>query len=159
MEQTMSFRISGLSQAPFQHLFGLSDEELKSHGAIRYRVDSEPGFPCRITLRDLPVGDNALLLNWQHQPNDTPYRASHAIFVREGGGETGEAVDTVPDVLHRRLLSLRAFDRQHMIVDADVVKGDAIGPRLESLLSNPAVDYIQAHFAGRGCFAARIDRV
>ena len=25
-----------------------------------------------------------LLLNYVHQPADTPYKASHAIFVREG---------------------------------------------------------------------------
>src|SRR5450432_4004488 len=81
---TMDFRIKGLSPEPFLHLYGLSEAELATHAAKRYIVDTYPGFPDRIEVRDAEEGARVLLVNHVHQPGDTPYRASHAIFVREG---------------------------------------------------------------------------
>ncbi|MEJ1938605.1 DUF1203 domain-containing protein, partial [Nostoc sp. NIES-2111] len=80
----MAFRITGLSPEPFRHLFGLSDDDLMRHGVKRYVVDTSPGYPDRIEMRDAAPGETVLLLNHVCQPADTPYRASHAIFVREG---------------------------------------------------------------------------
>ena len=118
----ISYRITGLPAEPFAHLFGLDDDALAKHGAKRYVVDEKPGFPDRIELRDLELGEYALLLNYVHQAADTPYRASHAIFVREGACETYDRIDEVPDVMRAGLLSLRAFDANGMMLDADVVE-------------------------------------
>ena len=106
----MSFRITGLDPAPFAHLFGLSDEALAAHGARRYVVDKAPGFPDRVEVRDLQPGETCLLVNYAHQPAETPYRATHAIFVREGAEQAYESVDEAPEALRVRTLSLRAFD-------------------------------------------------
>jgi hypothetical protein len=154
----MPFRVSGLKAAPFRHLYGLSDAELLAQGARRYTVDKTPGFPDRIELRDLTPGETALLVNYTHQPADTPYRASHAIFVREGAEQTCSVVDEIPEVMQRRMLSLRAFDAAHMMADATLVDGRQARETVERLLSNDAVAYIQAHYAQRGCYAARIER-
>ena len=83
----MDFRITGLAPDPFIPLYGLDDESLARRGVRRYVVDERPGFPDRVTMRDIPPGERALLLNFTHQPADTPYRASHAIYVREGASE------------------------------------------------------------------------
>jgi len=48
----MTFKVIGLSSAPFQHLFGLSDEELAEHGVERHIADKKHAFPDRIELRD-----------------------------------------------------------------------------------------------------------
>ena len=154
----MAFRISGLSPEPFRHLYGLSDAELASHGVKRYVVDAAPGYPDRIEMRDASPGETVLLINHVSQPADTPYRASHAIFVREGADETYTAVDVVPDVMRSRLMSLRAFDRNGMMLDADVVEGKEIEAVIQRFFANPDVDYIHAHNAKRGCYAGRIDR-
>jgi hypothetical protein len=151
----MSYRITGLSAQPFAHLFGLSDAELAAHGAMRFRGD---GLPDRVELRDTVGDETVLLVNHEHQPADTPYRSRHAIFVREQAGDTFDAVDTVPEALSRRLLSLRAFDGQHLMVDADVAEGAALEPLIERLLARPDVAYVHAHFARRGCYAALIRR-
>ena len=98
-----------------------------------------------------------LLLNYLHQPADTPYRASHAIFVREWAETPYRAVDEIPDVLRIRPISLRAFDEKGEMVDADLTEVD-LKPAIERLLNNPVAAYIQAHYAKRGCYAARIDR-
>jgi hypothetical protein len=154
----MNFRITGLSNEPFTSLFGLTDEALAARGAKRYVADAKPGFPDRVELRDAEPGERVILVNHRHQPADTPYQASHAIFVLEGAGARYDRVDEIPDVLRRRTISLRAFDAAHMMVDADLVEGAVLERAIESLLANPEVDYIQAHYAKRGCYAARIER-
>lgn len=152
----MSFRITGLSAQSFAHLFGLGDAELAREGAIRLPTRPGDAHPDRIELSDALPGETVLLVNHEHQPAHTPYRSRHAVFVRERAGAPFDAVDEVPAALRRRLLSLRAFDAAGMMVDADIVDGTAIEGLIERLLARPEVDYIHAHFARRGCYAALI---
>ncbi len=154
----MDFRISGLSPEPFRHLFGLSEEELARKGVKRYVADKKPGFPDRIAMRDVDLGERVLLLNHVCQPADTPYRATHAIFIGEGSEVPYDRVGEIPEVLRVRLLSLRAYDSQHMMIDADVVDGSEVEPVIRRLLANPQVAYIHAHNAKRGCYSCRIER-
>jgi hypothetical protein len=154
----MSFRIVGLDPAPFRHLFGLPDAELAALGARRCVADSRPGFPDRIEIRDAEPGERLLLLNFTHQPAATPYRASHAIFVREGAEHAYDRVGEIPEPLRIRPISLRAFDARHEMIDADLVDGRELEPLIERFLAMPAVSYLQAHYAKRGCYAARIER-
>ena len=155
----MSYRITGLSPEPFRHLFGLSDTELAARSIRRYVADVKPGFPDRIEMRDAEPGEKLLLLNYIHQPADNPYRASHAIFIREGAKERYDRTNEVPEALRLRTLSLRAFDADDLIVDADLVEGGKVEGLIERLFGNPKVAYLQAHFAKYGCYAGRIDRV
>jgi len=154
----MSFRITGLSPRPFQHLFGLSDEELAKHGARRYVADTKPGYPDRIEVRDAEPGEKLILLNYIHQPANNPYRASHAIFVREGAETAFDRTNEIPDALRSRQISLRAFDADDLMVDADLVDGREMDSVIERFFADPHIAYIQAHYAKRGCYAARIDR-
>jgi len=152
------FIIRGLDPAPFLSLYGLSDAALAEQGVARMRVDATPGFPCRVTLEDVAPGADVLLLNFEHLPVATPYRSRHAIFIQEGAAAPAVFENVVPDVLARRLLSLRAFDAAGMMTDADVIDGTDLVPAIEQMLADPAVAYLHAHNAKRGCFAARIDR-
>jgi len=154
----MSFRITGLDPAPFRHLFGLPDEDLGKRNVKRYVADRKPGYPDRIELRDAEPGETLLLLNYLHQPAETPYKASHAIFVREGAVTAYDGVDETPECLRLRPISLRAFDSSGMMVEADLASGREVDAAIERLLENPAASYIHAHYALPGCYAARIDR-
>jgi len=153
----MSYRITGLPAHTFAHLFGLDGAGLAHHGARRLIADEQDRFPDRIELRLARPGEAVLLVNHEHQGADTPYRARHAIFVREHADTSFDAVDRLPAML-RSLMSLRAFDAQHMMVDADVAEGDAVEPLIKRLLSRPDVAYVHAHYARRGCYAALIRR-
>lgn len=155
----MDFRILGLDPVPFRPLFNLSDAALRDAGVLRVHVDAPRSAPDRITLADAEPGETVLLLNHRYLDAATPYRGTHAIYIREGDGERFDRVNEVPPALRRRLLSLRAFDAQGMMLDADVTEGDQIEALIERLFANPRVDFIQTHFAKRGCFAARIERV
>jgi hypothetical protein len=154
----MSFRITGLSAEPFRHLYGLSDEELALLGVKRYVADKCPGYPDRIEMRDASIGEKLLLLNHVCQPAKTPYRASHAIFVREGAEHAYDGLDEVPEVMRTRLLSFRAYDAEGMMLDADVVDGKDIEAVILRFFTFPHVAYIHAHNAKRGCYSGRIDR-
>lgn len=154
----MSFQIRALPAAPFAPLFALSDDELRARGAVRQTVDRTPGFPCRVSLADAEPGETVILVRYEHQPADTPYRAGHAVYVREGVAEARPAPDEVPQVLRRRLLSVRAFDDAGMMVAADVVDGRALEPAIAELFARDAVAYLHLHNAKPGCYAARVDR-
>lgn len=152
----MNFTVSGLSPEPFLPLYGLSDGELAKRRARRVVVNGS-GFPERIEMRDAQPGETLLLVNFEHQPADTPYRSSHAVYVREGATERWSG-DHLPEVMRRRLLSLRGFSADGSMIDADVVEGRDAEPLIERLFGDPSVAYIHAHYARPGCYAARIDR-
>jgi hypothetical protein len=152
------FVLRGLSPQPFSHLFGLDDEALVRHAARRYVVDRSPGFPDRIEMRDLEPGERAILVNYRHQNADSPYRASHAVFVREGATVAYEARNRVPDVLRIRTLSVRGFDTNGMMTGAELVEGTSLESAIERLFADPSADYLHVHYATYGCYAARVDR-
>ena len=154
----MNYRITGLAPEQFSHLFGLDDDALARAGAKRVRVCEVPGTPDRIEMRDLELGETALLLNYEHQPARTPYRSTHAIYVRENAARAYDRINEVPEVMRRRLLSLRAFDSSDMMIDADVVDGSAAEETIQHFFSNPDVAYIHVHNAKRGCYSGRVDR-
>lgn len=154
----MAYVIRGLDPTPFKPLYGLSDAELAAFGAVRRRADEKPGFPCRVTLEDADPGEDLILINYQHLPVDSPYRATYAIFVREGAEQAAEYRDDVPLQLSRRLLALRAFDADGMLLKGDVIDGSELAGLIDPWLEDPAVAYLQAYNARPGCFAARIDR-
>ncbi len=154
----MSYVVAGLPLEDFQPLFGLDDHALAALGVIRQRVETKPGSPCRITLEDAEPGETVLLLNYEHQPADTPYRSRHAIFVREAATHAAKWMDQIPEVLSRRQISLRAFDAGGMMVDAQVLAGAELEPLIQAWLQRPQIAYLHAHNAAPGCYAARIER-
>ncbi len=152
----MRFRISGLPAEPFQHLFALSDAELQRQGAVR-RVAEDSGYPCRISLTDAKEGDEVILVNYEHQDADTPYRSRHAIYVR-AGERRYDQTGAIPEQLRKRLLSVRAFDAQGMMLDADVTDGKALETQIDRFFADDKVAYLHLHYARPGCYAARVDR-
>ena len=153
----MTYVVKGIDPAPYQALYGLSDEELADKGVVRMTVTS-PTFPCRVSLTDRAIGEKVLLLNHVSHDVANPYRASHAIFVTEGEDEPAEFVDRVAPVFEPRVLSLRGFDKDGMMADAILTQPGEADAGIRRLFANPAIETIHAHNATRGCFAAKIER-
>ena len=86
-------------------------------------VYSNPVYKCRVSLKDAEIGETVLLMNFEHLTLPSPYRSSHAIFVRESATQSVPDKKEVPRFLRHRLLSVRAFDISGMMIDADVVDG------------------------------------
>jgi Protein of unknown function (DUF1203) len=154
----MNFRIRGIDAQPYRHLYGMSDAELIGFGALRYIVDKSPGFPDRVEMRDGEIGETMLLLNFESQPANTPYRATHAIFVREWAENTYDEINKIPAVMERRILSVRGFDQKGMLLEADVIDGHSLASVIERMFENPAIEYLHVHNAKQGCYSGRVDR-
>lgn len=154
----MTYRIAGLEPSNFAHLVGLNDAELARHGAVRVIADTKPSYPCRITLDDAEPGETLLLVNHCSHHGENPYRATHAIFVSETAIEAAVYENEIPPALDRRILSLRAFDRQGMMQDAALAQPGEADAVIRRLLADDKIDHIDAHNATQGCFAARVER-
>jgi hypothetical protein len=111
-----------------------------------------------VSLVDAEPGEELILLPWEHQPAASPYRASGPIFVRRGARQARLARGVVPPCVTRRLMSVRAYDRADMMVDATVCEGVAAAGAIMRLLEDDAVAYLHLHNAKRGCFSCRVER-
>jgi Protein of unknown function (DUF1203) len=157
-EIAMTFRIKPLDPEPFRHLFGLPDDELARQGVRRVVADEKPGFPCRVSLEDAPLGASMLLLNHEYMALPSPYRARHAIYIREGAEPVEPEPDEIPDVIADRLIAVRAYDNGGWMLDAEIDEGTRIAPIIERMFGSPDTAFIQLHNARRGCFAANVER-
>lgn len=152
------FRIVGLCAAQFEPLYSLSEKKLAEKSARRLRVDAKPGFPCRVSLADAEIDEHVILLPFTHHDVESPYRASGPIFVRENAKDADLAAGEIPDVVARRVMSVRAYDKNGMMVNAAVVSGQDLKSQIEELFANAKVSYLHLHNAGAGCYSCRVER-
>ena len=151
----MTFRIRGLDNGQFSHLFALSDAELAAQGAMRKTADGPS--PCRVSLTDATPGDEVILVNYEHHAVESPYRMRFAIYVREGEA-TFDAVNAVPDQLRRRTLAVRGFDENGMMTGWELIEGIWLEEAIERQFADPRARYLHVHFAAPGCYAAKVER-
>ena len=153
-----SFRLVGLAADNFEPLFAMGDAELAELGARRVVADAPTGFPCRVSLVDADVGDELLLLPFEHLAARSPYRASGPVYVRARAQRAVLEPGVVPPYVTRRLMSVRAYDASDMMLAGEVCEGADVRATLERLLADDAVAFIHLHNAKRGCFSCRVER-
>ena len=154
----MNYVISGLPLAPFKKHFDLDSAALLLRGIERRVADSKPGYPCRISLQDAEVGESLLLLNYLHHDVAGPYRASGPIFVREAALATARVRNAIPEQQRNRLLSVRAYDQQGGMRNAEVIGGVGLKALICHYFTDQHTAYLHVHNAKQGCFACRVDR-
>lgn len=154
----MSFRFVALPHEQFEPLFGRSDAELAAMGARRMVVDEDHGGPCRVSLVDTEVGETVLLLPFTHHDVASPYRASGPIFVRSGARTASPAPGEIPVMFAQRLLSVRAYDGDAMMVGAEVVHGGELEAAVRRFFADEGVSYLHVHNARPGCYNCRVVR-
>ena len=152
------FQFVALPSENFTHFFSMTDEELGSRGARRMQVDEHPGFPCRVSLMDAPVGESVILTHFQHHQANSPYQSAGPIFVREVAETATPPVNEIPVMFHHRLLSVRAYDETAMMKAAKVVEGKALEETIRNFFANEAVSYLHIHNAAPGCFNCLVQR-
>jgi Protein of unknown function (DUF1203) len=153
-----SFRLVGLPAEQFSHLFALSDAELATYDARRVFATKKPGYPCRISLTDADIGEELLLLPFEHQAANSPYRSSGPIFVRKAAAPAHLEAGVVPDYVRARLISVRAYDQAHSMTDALVCEGTGVRAAILAMFAREDVAYIHLHNANRGCFSCAVLR-
>jgi hypothetical protein len=154
----MTYRIEALPLEPFTAYFAMTDAELAEVGARRWVADAPGRAPCRVSLQDADAGEALVLVNHAHLTDPaSPYRASGPIFVRETAVRAEPAAEA-PEMLRKRPLSLRVYDRRNIMIDGQVIEGADLDDRLAEWFQNPAVEQAHIHFAPRGCYLARAVR-
>ncbi|WP_343518564.1 DUF1203 domain-containing protein [Sphingomonas sp.] len=78
--------------------------------------------------------------------------------VAEGAKRPARHAGAVPEQLRTRLLSVRAFDAEGMMIDAEVLEGAGLDAEIACMFDDPAAACLHVHNGRRGCFAARVDR-
>jgi uncharacterized protein DUF1203 len=158
MKSSVPFRISGLPLEQFIPWFRFTDAELASRNAARQICDKSPGFPCRVSLVDAVPGEKVILLPYRHHAVAGPYQSSGPIFVREAATPARLDMNEVPEVVRLRLMSIRAYDNQGMMVASEVIEGRDIEKQIETLFTDEQINYLHLHNARAGCYSCRVDR-
>ena len=154
----MSFQVHALNESDFSEYPKLSENELNSRNAMKVVVDECPGFTCRVTLKDVEVGETVLLVNYQHMQHESPYQSTHAIYVKPEAKQIILAENELPDSILSRLISLRGFDRKGMLKNAEVAEGIKVAAMIDKLFTDTEIEFIHLHNAKYGCYAARVTR-
>jgi hypothetical protein len=152
------FLIRSLSIEDFSEIMNKNDEELSINSAKWLVADSEPGYPCRVSLSDAKVGENVLALPFCHHNVNSPYRASGPIFIREHAENSELKTNEIPKMLRLRLLSVRGYDAEGMMLAAEVTQGTELEFSISNQFDNECVQYIHIHNANPGCFNCAVYR-
>lgn len=152
------FQFVALPVEHFTHLFSMNNAELASLGARRMTVDTQPGFPCRVSLMDAPVDERVILTHFQHQEANSPYQSSGPIFVREMAQTANPEVNEIPLMFNHRLLSVRAYDEAAIMKSARVVEGRTLEGTIRDFFTDEAISYLHIHNAAPGCFNCTVQR-
>jgi len=155
---THNFQIKALPDNEFAPLFSLDNHELERSGAIRMTVDKKLSFPCRVSLEDSEIGDEVILLAYQHHKTNSPYQSLGPIFVKKNAATTKLAINEVPKLLNHRLLSLRGYDSTGMMKASLVTEGQNLRTVLHETFNNQEIDYIHIHNAKPGCYMCEVVR-
>lgn len=155
----MNFKIKSLQDTEFSNFFKLDNIELEKIGAIRMTVDAFPGFPCRVSLQDAEIGEEVILLPYQHHKTKSPYQAYGPIFVRKIAKTANLDTNEIPKMFNHRLLSLRGFDKNGIMKEASVIEGQLLREQLIEIFRNEEIIYIHIHNAKPGCYNCVVERV
>ena len=122
-------------------------------------VVADGPWPCRRCLRNAEIGDALVLVPYNPFTLESPYAGEGPVFVHaDGCGAHQPLPGALCEQVFGRLLSVRAYDAQAMMLSSEVLPGEQLAKRAAGLLGSNSV-FLHVHFAGPGCFAFRVDPV
>ena len=154
-----NFKITGIQKDEIQDLLNLNGQELLEKGISTITVDEKPGFPCRISLVDADIGEKVLAFSYEHHRVKSPYQSSGPIFLRTNAKTANLKKNEIPKMLIHRLLSLRIYDEQAMMIDARTLKGEYLKDNIQEIFANEKAKYIHVHNSSPGCYNCQINRI
>lgn len=133
-------------------------DRLRRGGGPTYVADEKPGYPCRQCLRDAEIGEELVLVSHDPFDHDSPYRSASPIFLHLHPCEAAAPSAALPSQLTGRQLSVRAFDREAMMIDAAIIDGADLATNLDRMFGDEQTDRVHIHNASRGCWAVTAER-
>ncbi|WP_170382153.1 DUF1203 domain-containing protein [Ruegeria atlantica] len=132
-----------------------------AYGAAPERaVASGEGNPCRHCLRNIPQGQEMLILAYRPFLETHPYAETGPIFLcakpceRYDGDALPEILTASPDYL------IKGYGKDDRIVygTGSITPTDQIDAKVRDIFARPEVTYIHVRSARNNCYQARIDR-
>ena len=154
-----NFQIVGIQTDEIQTLLNAEDANNETLNIRKMIVDESPGYPCRLSLKDAEVGEEVILFNYQHHNVNSPYQASGPVFIRTNCEQANLNQNEIPLMLNHRLLSLRIYDKDAMMIDARTIEGKKLEATIQDVFSNDKSKYIHIHNSGPGCFNCQVNRI
>lgn len=150
--------IKALDYNLFSKYFTMSADELESFNAYLFVADKNPCYPCRVSLQDAEIGETVLAITYNHHAVPGPYNSTGPIFVRKDAETANPGANEIPRMLRHRLLSIRGYSSESLMVEGDTVAGEELETVLEKQFQNGTVEYIHIHNAGPGCFNCAVKK-
>ncbi|MCF6233079.1 MAG: DUF1203 domain-containing protein [Rhodobacteraceae bacterium] len=136
------------------------DGQPDAYGATPERAISDGGGnPCRHCLRQVPKGEEMLILAYRPFPDLHPYAETGPIFLcadpceRGGGQALPDVLTTSPDYL------IKGYCRNDRIVygTGTIVEPSKMADRVKTIFDNPEISYIHVRSSRNNCYLARIE--
>ena len=103
-----------------------------------------------------------MLFSYDPFTGDSPYRSASPIFVHARSScesdDRHHKAGTVPLQQRVRPLSIRGFNKQHMMVKTELTEGVGVLEACMEMLADADVEYLHLHNARPGCFAVKVER-
>ena len=117
------------------------------------------GEPLRDEHRRATPGERIILCSYQSVPLPSMFAEIGPIFISaEPSVQIGLWEDELPRGYFPRAFAVRVHDIQHNIIESAICEPTAASGKISEFLSRQEAAYVQARFAGNGCFACRFDR-
>ena len=155
----INFQVIGIQAEEIQSLLNLKESNLDKLNIRKMIVDENPGYPCRLSLEDARIGEEVLLFNYEHHKVNSPYQASGPVFVRIAAKAANLQQNELPIMLYHRLLSLRIYNKEAMMIDARTIQGEQLKDTIQAVFLNDKAQYIQVHNSSPGCYNCQINRL
>ena len=133
-----------------------------AYGMVPERRTSDgDGVPCRHCLKDVPAGEDYLILTYRPFPAPQPYAETGPIFLHAEACARAEDQTTLPPMLARRKAHLvKGYGADHRIVygTGQVVPSAGLETAARDILAREDVAYVHVRSALNNCYTCRIDR-
>jgi hypothetical protein len=132
-----------------------------AHGNVpEIHVSDGNGVPCRHCLKDVPKGEEYLILSYKPFEEDQPYAEQGPIFLHARECEAYDNQHELPKLYERRAgMLLRGYDSTNRIVYGTglTARPKEIKEAAEQLLAREDIAYVHARSPTNNCYHFRIE--
>ncbi|MBV9785400.1 MAG: DUF1203 domain-containing protein [Acidisphaera sp.] len=119
------------------------------------------GSPCRHCLQDATPGQELLLGSYRMPRPQGIYWTPSPIFVHAESCAGFDGINEIAPIVRNRLVSVRAYDRDHQCLYdlGHAGDGNAVEEPLLRALDAPRTAFVSIHTAKPGCMLCQVERV
>lgn len=156
--KNINFKFYSLDKKQFDEFFEMSKNELDKLNIRKIIVEEKPGYPCRVSLQDAEIGEEVLLMSYNHIINKSLFDSKGPIFIRKNAQNKEFKVNEIPLMFNHRILSLRGYDIDYMMIYAATIKGSVLKETINTAFENEKVNFIHIHNSSPGCYNCLVKR-